>query len=334
MRRTPSVRILLFMLLILTGAVGAVSALEIKIASIAPENSPYGVALNQMASEWQQITGGRVRVIIYHNGIAGDQSDVLRKMRIGQLQGGVFTNTAIASIVPEVLSISVPFLVRNDDEFRYVMKDLKPILDRKLQSQGFTAIAWAEAGWVRFFSKDPLSTPQQLKADRLAVPPEQQDLLSTFKILGYKPIPLDMPETLSALNSGLVDVIFTSPLIVAGYQWFTAARYMLDMNIAPAVGTIVLSSRAWNQIPQQYREQLRASADRAGQKVENGILKLEADAISAMKGYGLKITEVTPQIRAEWEKEFQLNYNSIIGPVFDPATVKLVQDDLKAYRNK
>jgi len=321
-----------FLLLTLLASVGLASALDIKLASIAPENSPYGVALNQMAAEWQKISNGRVRVLIYHNGIAGDQSDVLRKMRIGQLQGGVFTNTAIAALVPQVLSVSVPFLVRNDDEFRYVMKDLVPILDKRLESQGFTAIAWAEAGWVKFFSKDLLRTPDQLKRDRLAVPPEQQDLLATFKLLGYRPVPLDMPETLSALNSGLVDVIFTSPLIVAGYQWFSAARYMLNMNIAPAVGTIVLSTRAWNQIPQQYREEFKASAKRAGQKVESGILKLESDAIDAMKGYGLKITNVTPEIRAQWEKEFEQNYNSIIGPVFDPATVKLVQDDLKAYR--
>lgn len=332
MRQTRSVRFILLLLVVLLGAAGLASALDIKLASIAPENSPYGVALNQMAADWQQISNGRVRVLIYHNGIAGDQSDVLRKIRIGQLSGGVFTNTAIAPLAPQVLSVSVPFLVRNDDEFRYAMKDLVPILNKRLESQGFKAIAWAEVGWVKFFSKEPLRTPQQLKSDRLAVPPEQQDLLSTFKILGYRPIPMDMPETLSALNSGLVDVIFTSPLIVAGYQWFSIARYMLDMNIAPAAGTIVLSSRAWNQIPPQYRDQFEAAAMRAGQKVESGIQKLESDAVTAMKGYGLKVTEVTPAIRAEWEKEFQQNYNAIIGPVFDSATVKLVQEDLKAYR--
>ena len=175
---------------------------------------------------------------------------------------------------------------------------------------------------------------QQLKEDRLAVPPEQQDLLATFKLLGYKPVPLDMPETLTALNSGLVDVIFTSPLIVAGFQWFTSARYMLNLNIAPAVGTIVLTNRAWNQIPQAYRRQFQASAVRAGQKVANGILQLESQAISAMVSYGLKITKVTPRIRAEWENEFAKNYDAIIGPVFDSATVKLVREDLKAYRNQ
>ena len=86
------------------------------------------------------------------------------------------------------------------------------------------------------------------------------------------------------------------------------------------------------EIADKFRPQFQEAAVRAGQKVQSGILKLETDAITAMKGYGLKITDVTPDVRALWEQEFQHNYDSIIGPVFDPATVKLVQEDLKAYR--
>ena len=324
----------IILLLIAFGVTAGASALEIKIASIAPENSPYGVALNQLAADWENISGGQVQVTIYHNGIAGDQADMLRKIRIGQIQGGVFTNTGISVIAPQVLSLSVPFLVRNDNEFSYVLKQITPLLDRALQDQGLRGLAWGEVGWVKFFSTQELRTPDDLKTMRVAVPPEQQAFGDAFKLLGYRPVPLDMPETLSALNSGLVDVIYTSPLIVAGYQWFGVAKYMLNLDIAPAAGCIVLSERAWNRVPQQFRSQFEAAAHRAAQKIQDGLITLEGGAVDLMKQYGLHITPVTPQIKREWQDTFEAHFNDIVGPVFDRPTFDIIEKELKKYRNQ
>jgi len=324
----------IILLTVAFGVTAGVSALDIKIASIAPENSPYGVALNQLAADWENISGGQVQVTIYHNGIAGDQADMLRKIRIGQIQGGVFTNTGISVIAPQVLSLSVPFLVRNDAEFGYVLKRITPLLDKALTEQGLKGLAWGEVGWVKFFSTEVLRTPDDLKTMRVAVPPEQQAFGDAFKLLGYRPVPLDMPETLSALNSGLVDVIYTSPLIVAGYQWFGVAKYMLNLDIAPAAGCIVLSDRAWNRVPQQFRSQFEAAAQRAARKIQGGLISLETGAVDLMKKYGLQITPVTPQIRREWQNKFETHFNDIVGPVFDRPTFDIIEKELKQYRNQ
>ncbi len=323
----------LLIVLMLTGVVSAWS-LELKIASIAPENSPYGAALTQLAAEWEQISNGQVKVRIYHNGIAGGQADVLRKMRIGQIQGGVFTNTAISAVVPQVMSLSIPFLVRNDAELQYVLKGIRPLLDEKLKQQGLKGLAWAEVGWVRFFSKQELQTPEQLKSMRVAVPPDQQTFGEVFKLLGYRPVPIDIPETLSALNSGLVDVIWTSPLAVAGYQWFAVADHMLNLDIAPAVGCIVLSDRAWNRIPAKFRPEFEAAAGRAEAKIQDGLKSLEQNAINIMVKYGLKVTPAPPAIRKEWVSTFETHFNDIVGTIFDRPTFDLIEKELKKYRNQ
>ncbi|WP_455382820.1 TRAP transporter substrate-binding protein [Salinispira pacifica] len=317
--------------LLLLPVVGAYS-LELKIASIAPENSPYGRALQKLAADWQKISEGNVRVRLYHNGIAGDQSDILRKIRIGQLQGGIFTNAGVAPITSAALSVSVPFLIRSDAEFRYVMKDLRPVLDSDFEDSGFKLVAWAEAGWLYIFSRNRVTTPDQMQGLRLGVPAREEDLVNTFKAIGYRPIPLDTTQVLTALNSGMTDAVISSPLLVAGYQWFAIARNMLDLKIAPAAGCILLSRRAWDRVPSRYRDGFLRAAAAAERTLESGLDDLDSKAIKAMTSYGLNIVTPTPAQTALWEKEFENNREAIIRSSFDEQTVKTIEKDLAEYR--
>ena len=325
-------RLVLLTLLILEGAATTVSALEIKIASVAPENSPYGTALKQLAADWQRISGGSVRVVIYHNGIAGDQADIIRKMRIGQLQGGIFANTGLAPLAKEAMSVTVPFLIRNDAEFDAAMELLRPILDQRLETQGFKPIAWAAAGWLYLFTKDPVRSPEEVKSLKLAVPPDEGDLLDTFRSLGFRAVPVDIPETLTALNSGMVNAILASPLLAAPAQWFGIARNMLDLRIAPAMGCILLSDRTWQQIPPNLRERFLESARSAATTLRTGSKALDTQAIDAMTKYGLRLIGSTPAETAAWQQEFERNRDSIIDSAFDPETVDLIEQKLAAVR--
>ncbi len=327
-------RPVLLVIAVLLCSASSLSALEIKIASVAPENSPYGTALKQLAADWQHISGGSIQVVIYHNGIAGDQADILRKMRIGQVQGGTFANTGIAAIAREALSVTVPFLIRNDAEFQHVLKRLRPILDQRLEEQGFKALAWAEAGWIYLFSKSPIQSPAQVRAARLAVPPDEGDLINTFKALGYRAVPVDIPETLTALNSGMVDAILSSPLLAAGFQWFGIARNMLDLRIAPAMGCVLLSERTWNRIPAKYQQPFLNAARRAETSLQAGLRDLDEQAIKAMTSYGLKIVTPTPAEKAAWENEFDQNRDKVISSAFDRPTVQMIEGDLAVFRSQ
>ncbi len=331
-RSIRSIRNALLVVLVLFLPVLSVSALELKIASIAPENSPYGRALQRLAGEWQKISNGKVKVRLYHNGIVGDQSDILRKIRIGQIQGGIFTNAGVSGIVREALSVSVPFLIRTDAEFRYVMNGLRPILDKRFDESGFKLVAWAEAGWLYFFSRNEVRVPSQMRQLRLGIPATEQDLVNTFKAIGYRPIPLDTTQVLTSLNSGVADAVISSPLLVAGYQWFAIARYMLDLPIAPAAGCILLSDRAWNQIPAEYRGPFLETAHRAEETLQSGLEALDTRAISAMTSYGLYTVTPTPAEVGLWETEFDQNRAAIISSSFDRSTVESIEKDLARYR--
>lgn len=310
------------------------SVLDIKIASVAPSNSPYSTALEKLASSWETISGGRIRVRVYENGVAGNQADMLRKMRIGQIQGGLFASPELSGIVPAALAVSVPYLISSDAELAYTMNDLRPVLDSEAASHGYKSVVWAEAGWAYLFSTSPVATPAEAKKLKFAVPSEEPALIETFKTLGYRTISIDLPETLSSLNSGLANAVFATPSLAAGYQWFGIAKYMINVKIAPALGTVLINGNTWNRIPAELRPRLESAAQEAERDLQSGLEQADADAVRIMQEYGLKLVEVSEHDKELWKAELDRHWDQLVGPVFEPAAVDLIRSDLAKYRGE
>lgn len=317
-------------LFLLAACAGSLVAQEIKLASVAPEASPWGSALNQLAVDWRRISNGRIRVRVYHNAIAGEEGDILRKMRIGQLQAAVLTSSGLKQVVPEVFSVSVPFLISSEEELSYVMERITPELNAKFERDRFHVLAWSRAGWVHFFSKEPVTYPEDLKELRIAADPNDQELRQAFRIMGYRPIPMPQPELLTSLNSGLVDAFYTSPLVAAGFQWFGVAPHMLDLKVAPFLGAILITDSAWRRIPTSFKEDLLSSAQDAADKIEEDVRGLEEEALRTMTRFGLEIQEVTPEIEAAWERDVE-RYSEAMLDVFDSEMTARIQQLLSQF---
>ena len=325
-------RRLIIALLVLI-AVFPLSGQTIKLASVAPENSPWGSALNQMAVDWARISGGRIRLQVFHNAIAGEESDVLRKIRIGQLQAGVFTSAGMKQIVPEVFSVSVPFMIRSDEQLDFVMDRIRPELEELFVESRLHVLAWSRAGWVHFFSRDPVTYPEELKVQRLASDPNDLELQQAFKVMGYNPIPMPQPELLTSLNSGLVDAFYTSPLVAGGFQWFGLAPNMLDLKVAPFLGAILISDAAWRRIPNNLKDELLEAATTVAAQINEEVLGLEADALSSMVRYGLNVQELTPEIEQLWVDDVAL-YDDAMLEVFETRMTRRVRQILNEFERQ
>jgi TRAP-type C4-dicarboxylate transport system substrate-binding protein len=306
----------------------------IKMASIAPENSPWGSAVSKLAEDWSKISGGLIEIKVYHNGIAGGESDVIRKMRFNQIQAGVFTSFGLTEIVPEVLSLSIPALIKNEGELDYVLSKIKPELEKKMNQKKFKMIAWSRVGWIRFFSKKPVVFPADLKSQKVAGNPDQQSLIQAFKEMGYQQVPVAIPDVLSSLNSGLIEAMYSSPIAVGGFQWFGLAKYMCDLKISPFVGGIIISEAAWDKIPESMKPALLKSVKKIESDLDRNVRSMEDDAIATMKTYGLIVTHVTPEAEVVWNKEFEEANQKILGKTFSREMYNEITGYLKEYHNK
>src|SRR5262245_55592604 len=153
----------------LIGAPQHAAAEVIKLGTLAPEGSPWYDALRDIGAAWKTESEGRIDLIIYPGGVAGDEPDMIRKMRIGQLQAAALTGAGLHMIVPDVLALQMPMMLRSYAELDAVREHVGPQLERLLEAQGFKVLNWGDAGWVRFFTKKPVVSPEDLKSQKLFV---------------------------------------------------------------------------------------------------------------------------------------------------------------------
>ena len=307
-------------------------ALTIKLASVAPIGSPWDNALRSLAADWSRISGGQIEVKIYMGGVAGDEPDLLRKIRIGQLQAAAVTSLALNQISPDVLALSTPFLIDTDQELDYVLEQTRPHFVRLLEARGFHVLALSKAGWVRFFSRRPVIVPEDLKRQKLAVNTGDPELVNAWVSLGFDVVPLGISDTVVGLQSGMVEAAYGTPLLAAGYQWFATANHMSSLRVAPVIGAIVISSRTWEQVPQEFRAPMLEAVARADRRLYQDTARLESEAVAVMTRHGLVTDVVPPEADALWQAEMDRGFELVVGKAFSRSIYDRITSLLEEFR--
>jgi len=329
-----NIRIILAVLLIfLVSPLFAQRKITIKMASPIPESTPWGRFLNQMASDWKKITNGEVDLIIYHNGVAGTESDVVRSLKLNQLQGAVLSTLGLYEISPEIMTLSCPFLIRSDNELDLVLAEVIGGLEEKINSKGYFTLAWARVGWVKFFSKSPVFVPADLKKQRLGANADQAELNHVFKAMGFQVVPVERNDILIALSSNMVEAVFQSPVAVGSTQAFGLAKNMASLNVAPFLGGLIFNQRTWRSIPDKYKPQMIDAVRKNEARLDLEVRRLEDDMIKTMGNYGLKVNQLDPQQEQLWYDEIGRAMPGLIGTLFDRDVYRRVETLLQNYRN-
>jgi TRAP-type C4-dicarboxylate transport system substrate-binding protein len=312
---------------------GRTRVTTIKLASLVPENTPWGDALNKMAAEWAAATNGEVELKIYHNGSAGSEADALRKLKMNQIQAAILTTFGLNAITPGIMTLSCPFLIRDNAELDMVMDALKPELERRInESGGFYTLAWSKVGWVRFFSKAPVFTPDDMKKQKMGTNENEPALMDAFKAMGYQMVPVAMTQILINLTGGMVDAVYQSPVNVGAMQIFGVAKNMADINIAPFMGGIVMNQTAWRSIPDKYKPELIRIAKKMERDLDTSIQELEAGAIETMGKYGLVINQLSPAQKQLWYDDIDRITPMLLGKTFNREIYGRIETLLRDYR--
>ncbi|MDR2404070.1 MAG: TRAP transporter substrate-binding protein DctP [Spirochaetaceae bacterium] len=314
-------------------AVSAQRRLTIKLASLVPERSVWGEKLIQIAAEWNRITNGEVEMIISHNGVAGSEETVLKKLNANQIQAAVFTSFGLNQISPEIMTLSCPFFIRNDEELERVLEGLKPELEAKINEKNYVMLAWSKAGWVNLFSRNPVFVPADLKRQKLGTPPSEPKLTQAFNSMGFRLVAMDMQDVQVKLASGMIDAVYQSPAAVAAYQIFGVAKNMASIKIAPFMGGIVINQPAWRRIPERYKPELIQVTRQIARELDVSILDLEERAISTMVKNGLIINRLNPEQEQLWYNETERAMPGLLGTTFDRDIYQKVDVILKNHRN-
>lgn len=289
--------------------------IKIKLGTLAPEGSAWYDGLRRIGDRWKDATKGRIRFKIYAGGVVGDESDLLRKMKIGQLQAATITGIGLQRLTPATMAWQVPMAIQSYEELDYVRAKMGPMVKKELESAGFVVLHWGDAGWVHMFSKTPAATPEDFAAMKLYTWSEDPDSEAAWRAAGFQAVPLSATEVLSSLQSGLVDWYVTTPLFALSSQWFGLTPHMVEVRWSPLNGATVMTKKAYDKLPPDLRDELMTIAAEEGEKTKAAVRSLDKKAIKAMVDRGLKVTPATPELVAKWRARIEAAYPNIRGKV-------------------
>jgi len=276
------------------------SAQNVKLAHILPQGSVWDKHIQQMAEEWKAATAGRVTVTVYAGGSQGDESMVLRKMRLDALQAASFTAVGLGGIDASFNVFDIPFFFESYDELNYVTDKLTPVIRQRMDQKGFVLLNWGSGGWTQVFTKTPVTTVADLKKVKLWTSSGNDRMVQWLKANGFEPRAMAMTDILTGLTTGMIEGLPTPPLAAMMFQWYKHTPYMLDIGLAPIIGASVITKKAWAAIPEADRPKLLESAAAVEKRLQVDVPKQDADAVAAMTKQGLTVTKATgPEWRTQ-----------------------------------
>lgn len=299
--------------MLLSDAAFGAATLRIRMGTVAPRGSVWTEELEVMRQEWRDISGGLIDLKIYPGGVLGDEPEMLRKVRAGTIEAVALSQIGLSRIDPGVGCLSIPLMLEDDRELDYVVERLAPELQRRLEGQGFVVVNWAEGGWVHFFSKRPVRTPDDLRAMKLFTSAGDPDTERLWKQLGFNVVPMSLTDMVTALQTGMIDAIDVPPLFALLDRSYTLVRYMLDLAVAPIVGGTLVERKTWEKIPAEMRPRLLESSRAAGQRLRGEVRKMGREAVREMAQRGLEVIELDAASRALWQSEAERHYPELRG---------------------
>jgi len=306
----------------------------IRFATLAPDGSAWMQTMHSLDAEIRRQTNGELGFKFYPNMAMGDEKDVLRKMRLGQIQGAGFTGFGLGEILPEIRIMELPYLFRDETEYDSSLAFLGQDFRRGLEARGFVLLGWADVGAIYFLSQKPVAEPADLKGMKSWIWEGDPLAAAFFKELDQPAIPLSVTDVLLSLQTGMIDAVYGSPLAVLALQWFPKLKYISDVPFTNAVGAILIDKPIFDKLPPEWQQLLLTESDKFLRELIIRSRKDNRDAYQQLLKEGLKSSPSTAEQRAKMAEVGRGVQVRLAGELYTNELLAKLQDFLTGYRSR
>jgi TRAP-type C4-dicarboxylate transport system substrate-binding protein len=280
-------------------------AADFKIATIAPEGTAWMKQMRDGAREIKDRTDGRVNFKFYGGGVMGNDKKVLRKIRIGQLHGGMFTATSVADVFPEMQLYGMPLVFNSLGEVEYVRERMDSELMAGLEKAGFVSFGLADGGFARILSSTPVTGVESLRGRKVWVPEGDLITYNTMEALGLSPVTLPVTDVMTGLQTGLIDIVASSPVGAVVMQWHTKVKYMTDFPLVYLIGYMVVGKSYFDKISTPDQQIVREVFGKVYKDFDEQNKRDNAAAFKALTDSGIQIVRPDDNELKTWRQQVQ-----------------------------
>ena len=235
---------------------GSAQADEWRLATLAPKGSGWMKVLDKAAEQTAKATENRVKFKYYSSGVQGDEKDVVRKMKMGGLDGAVVTSVGLGLIDPSIKVLELPMMFESPEELDYVRKKMWPTFRKRFAKKGFRLLHYGDVGFVYFYSNHAVKTKADLAKAKVWLWADDDIVSAMFKKIGVNGVPLGVPDVLPALTTGRINACYASPMAAAALQWHSKVRFSTSMPMSYGIGGSVVRLEAWDKLSDKDKKSL------------------------------------------------------------------------------
>jgi TRAP-type C4-dicarboxylate transport system substrate-binding protein len=268
------------------------SAATLKIATIAPDGSFWLNEMKKAADAIDKKTEGRVKFKFYGGGTMGNDRSVLRKIRVGQLDGGMFTSGGLSDDCPDLRIYGIPFLFPTVDSVAPVRAQFDPVLAQELEKAGFVSFGFADGGFALFMSNQPVTSLESMKGKKMWVPEGDKLSYEGMEALGLSPVALSLTDVTTGLQTKLLDIVANSPIGAVAFQWHTRVKYITTTPLSYIIATMAIKKSSFDALSEADRKVVRDEMERVYKLFDKKNREDNASAYKALLAAGIQ--PVTP----------------------------------------
>jgi len=311
--------------LVLVAIPASADPVVIKLATVAPKDSVWMNAYSAMNTEVEKATEGRVSFKFFPGMVSGDEKDMVRKMRAGQLQAGGFTGVGLQMMEPGMLVMQLPMLFKDYDEMSKVRDRLQDKLQAMMNKKGFVILGWSDLGYTYVFTKTPVGDLAAFKDVKMWGWEDEPISKTFFETAGIAQVPLSLPDVLPGLQRGMINGVYNSTQGLIAVQWDKYVSYVTKLVIGIGVGATVVTKVAWDQVSPADQAKVLEIAKKHHATLNADIQRKNKESFAQLKKQGMQVVEVPPAEAARFQEIAAKVRQTLSGKVFDAALLKEVE---------
>jgi TRAP-type transport system periplasmic protein len=322
---------------LLMPAFAQAQTVTIKLGTMAPDGSAWHNLLKGMGEKWSALSGGKVKLKIYAGGVAGNEGDMVRKLRVGQLNAAALSVVGLHDIETSAQCLAAPCLVESQAEQDWVVEKMAPAINARFLEKGFQVLTWGDTGTVHIYLNKDVKTLADIKGVKMFAWAGDPFAVKSLELAGFQPVVISSTDIPSSLQTGMIQAFATADIMAFTARWFENAKSMVVPTWGHLPGATIVNKDAWEKIPADLRPQLLAAAMEVGVKVNAEVVKMNADALEQMKKAGLKMVDLPPAEMPAWYQMGEKMWPAVRGGVctaqhFDE--IIKVRDDFRKAKGK
>lgn len=264
-------------------------AAALKIATLAPEGSGWMREMRAAGDQLKAATDGRVELKFFPGGVMGNSETVLRKIKLGQLNGGAFAASELTGVNADAAVYGLPFIFSDVAEVRRVRQQLDPMIKAGFERNGMVVAGITGGGFIYMMSTQPIATQAQMRATKVWVP--EGDVIGriAFEEAGISPVQLALGDVYTSLQTGLVETVGNTTTGAVAFQWATKLKVMVDLPVSYTVGILALDQKAMNRLSAEDRAAVLASVGAAFERLETSNAADDLATRETLRNEGIEI---------------------------------------------